>query len=871
VFVILPFYSWSQLVGLILRNNTGKPLSGASVSLIKDKAAGSKTFSSHDGYFMLQIPPPGKYQLAVSFLGYSTVVVPFEVFPQETKITLANIELQSAAIHLSGVEVKTAKALVKISRDTLEYSAKDFATAENASLQNLLEKMPGFYIDPYGDVFFDGKQIKEINIDGRRIQVSSISGLGKISALQQLLAGVADKIQVISKKNNGLIGTGTTDQKILNITIRKEAKKGINGALGTGYGTQNRFNGAANASLLRDDKQFMISTGGSNVNSMRSPSSTDESEYLNDRLGGIIPPLFINSSASIDLSKKIRISANLFHHTTNLSEDLISRRDNILPDSIFHYNAVTIRNGQISGDNFFSSTDITFNDFNKLSIGINGILIDQQSHNSGSYLTQGGAGDSTNYGKSDNTSSTRNRNFDLNGNYAFTFKNQKAQVRVFWDISTNKSADQQNNNNLNHLSQGQGDTLHQMVSSQTRQRRLNVGASFSRLLIKGLYFNGEYSFNSNTTSSLQKVAEIDPEKPGHFIPNAQLSYDFRNLSSIHVLSAALNFQKQKIDGGLSFSFNQNNSWSQILSSAASYSQNLRYWAPAFEINYHFSEQKTMSLHLSSRTGMIDRKRSLLPVISTQNPLYLELGNPDLKPAIDRNLTLDYSQRGLSGFTFSLNSSATAQTLGISTSVSSDSTGRQITKPINVDGNYTIRTIIDIAKRFNTLQLTLKYNSFSAFSHSTTFINGIENKTGNFRSDHKVSLSWMYHKSAEIALAGNIGYFGTHYSQQATHTDFILYKTYLSVNTFLPLGLSVGAATVNTQNTNQKQQYNLVNAWLSKTCLKDKSLLFKLYGYDLFASNKSLQTMPGPTFIETSQSNVLERYFMLSVSYFFGKK
>jgi hypothetical protein len=867
-----PLNCCAQIIGLIIRKETDKPLAGATVSILMDKAGGAKTFSGDDGTFMLLMPPPGKYQVSVSFIGCATRTIPVEILAETKKISLPAIELQSAAIHLSRVEVKTSRALIKVRRDTLEFSAGDYPTAENASLRNLLEKMPGFFIDTNGDLFFQGKRISEINIDGRRVVVSSVSGTEKNSIIQQLLAGAADKIQIMSKEKLNGFGVPSGDEKILNITIRKEMKKGINGTLSAAQGTGGRYNASGNANMFREDKQIMVSGSGNNTNSNRGASGSDEQEYMNEGLGGINEPLRFSSSFSFDPTKKTRLSANYFHQTGNLTNDLFSRRDNLLADSGNSYSSETYRSNHVIGDNVFANADFQFDDYNKLSVGANGMLMNHDGRSYGGYLTTGKENDTINYGRSDNTGRQELRSLNVNGNYNHRFKNEKSQLTFFWNLGGNSRRDDQDNFNLNATAAASRDTIHRKVSTLTQEFRWNLNASFSRLIAKGLYISADYNFTSNSTGSLQRTRNPDHGKPGAFLVDTALSYDFKNVSTIHILTAALNFQKEKLDGSLSVSFNQNNSSGVLLSSRLSYRQNIRYWAPSFDINYHFSEEKTLSLRLSSRPGLIDRTRSLLPVISAQNPLYVELGNPDLKPSVDRNMTVEYNLRKPSGFTFSMNLEATTQSEGISAAVYSDSIGRQISKPVNVDGNFHLHSIIDIARRFNALEITLKYNSFSAFSRSTNLINGSENRTANFRTDHTISLSRMYRKLAEVTLSTNLKYFGNDYSlRQRSYTDFILYKTYLGLNVFLPSDLNLGGAAIYTQNTSQDQRYILVNSWIAKTFLPSKSLMLKLYAYDLFRQNKSLLTLPSQTFIESSRSSVVERYFMLSVTCFFGKK
>lgn len=873
IFLLLPFLSFAQIIGNVLSKETSRPLSDATVAVLQDsKSVANKTFSAEDGTFMLLLPPPGKYQLSVSFIGYRTFTCPIQITAENKKLSISPVKLERLPIDLSQVNVKSTKALVVVKADTLEFSAGDFKVAENASLQNLIEKVPGLYVDANGDIFYQGKQIMDFYLDGRRVQETTLPGMGKRKITQDLLAGLADKIQIIDRPNFSGISGGMGEGKILNITVRKEMKKGINGTLGAGYGTASTYNASASANLLREDKQVMLTASSNNVNSTRSPSSTDEAAYLNDWMGGIMKLAHIHSNLGFDLGKKIKVSATILHQMGTLTNNASSRRDNFLPDSIFHYNSGNYKSSSILGDNIFANAEMQATDRDKISVGFNGTLMNNESRATGSYLSNGKPEDTINYGQTANLDRQDNKSLNITGNFNHRFKDDKTEAGFSWNIGGNSTRDRQQNYTHNVVPGAMDDTINQKVETHTNLNTLNLNATISRTIGKGLVLTAGYNFTDNLTQNDQATFDYDNQKHRFLLPDSALSYRFENINRIHVLSTGLLFNWGKVVGRAGLSFNSNASVSTIFSPYNRYNQQMNYFAPSLDVTYKFSLYRTISLRLSGNPSMMDRIRSLLPVVSTVNPLYVQLGNPDIKPAVDRQIALDYRQMDLSGFNFSTSISVTSQSNGLSTTVFSDHTGKQLTKPVNVDGNYNMHAIISAAKRFNAISLTMDYNSFTLLRHSTNFINNLANTSTNYLSDHRVSLSWMFNKLAEISLTANLKYFGNRYSLQSpAYTDFILYKTYLGLNVFLPLNLNVGTAAIYTENTSQKQRFTLLNAWVSKTFLRDKSLQLKVYGYDLFAQNKSIQTMFTPTFIESSQSSVLEQFFMMSVTYFFGKK
>lgn len=870
----MPFMSFSQISGTIISKETARPLSDATVSILRDNnTVGSKTFAAEDGTFMMLLPPAGNYQLSVSFIGYKVFTCHISVSPELKKLTIPRIEMERLPVHLSQVEVKASKPLLAIRKDTLEFSASDFYTAENATLKNLLEKIPGLYVDQEGNIFFQGTQIKDFYLDGRPILQASLSGMQQKKITQELLAGIADKIQIIDSHLPGTTSSAGSQGKILNVTVRKEMKTGISGSIGAGYGTKGRYNAAGNASMLRDNKQVLFSTGSNNLNSLRSPFSTDEGTYMMDGLGGIMKMTNFNSSISFDINKKMSISATILHQSGVLVNDNSSQRDNFLPDSSFQYNAWQKKRTHLMGDNIMTSMDFQATENDRLSIGFNGMYMNMEELSSGNYQSLTQNQDTINFGNNANSEDQKVKTFNITGNYAHKFKTPGPELSFSWNIGQNSTHELQHNYTMNFLGvHTPEDTTNQVINSELENYTANLTASFSTPIVKGLILTTGYNFTNNLTRNEQQAFDYSYDLHSYVLPDSGLTYRFRNINVVHVISTGLLYKKGKLEGSASATYTINNSNSTLFSSSGSYQQNISYFSPSLNFNYRFSNLKSLGLRLSNNVGMFDRTRSLIPVVSAKNPLYVQLGNPNLKPSVDHQATVEFRSMSLSGFNFSMTLNGVSQSNGVSTLTYADSIGRQISQPINVDGNYNLYAIVNLAKRFNNSGISLDYNIFSYLRHSNNYLNSIENSTTNYMTEHRLSMSWMLKKVAELTLNGNVRYFGSSYSlQKGNYMDFMIYKAYLGISTFLPLNLSIGSALIYNQNTSQQQQYTLMNAWISKTFLKSKSLQLKLYGYDLLKQNKALLSFQTATFTEQSQNSVVDQYYLLSVSYFFGKK
>jgi hypothetical protein len=381
-----------------------------------------------------------------------------------------------------------------------------------------------------------------------------------------------------------------------------------------------------------------------------------------------------------------------------------------------------------------------------------------------------------------------------------------------------------------------------------------------------------YRYTNNLSQNDQQVFDFDNIKNGYDIVNKALTYNFQNRYTVNTVSTGISINKNKLQGQLLISYNNTNSISNNYTDEKEYLQKINYFAPTLYLSYKIDNYKTLSANISRETRVPNTGMMLVPVVSIKNPLYVQLGNPDLKPSIYNTGSVGYRSFSIEGLTFSTNLNLDFPQNATTQSVYSDSTGRQISKAVNVNGTYSLYQDIALGKRFQKIGLTLNYSLWPNYTHINTFINQLKNTTSSVGISQVLSGSWTYKKLLEVEGMINMMYTGNAYSiQNNAYYDFLNYNVLLSANTYLPFNINFGTGATYSNNTSQRQQYVVVNTWISKTCLPDKSLLVKLYVYDLFRKNKALMTMQTFTYIEQQRSSILSRYGMLSVSYFFGKK
>ena len=147
---------------------------------------------------------------------------------------------------LPGIIIRRSQPMAKTSGDTLKFDAARYLKPEAFRLEDLVKNIPGFRVDDNGRIYFNGKEISRIMIDGDDLAGEQYKLLSK-----NLKALMVDSLQVIQghEKNRLLRTFGNQDAIALNLVIKKSWIGKTSGNLMIGRGIGQR--GDADAELIR--------------------------------------------------------------------------------------------------------------------------------------------------------------------------------------------------------------------------------------------------------------------------------------------------------------------------------------------------------------------------------------------------------------------------------------------------------------------------------------------------------------------------------------------------------------------------------------------------------------------------------------------
>lgn len=219
---------------LIADNETKKPIKG--------------TTTLEDGSFVLETQASNFY-IEVSFIGFKSKSFGQPVTRGQT-IDLGTVRLSEDTQQLEEVVVQGEVSRTEFKLDKRVFNVgKDLSTT-GASALEVLNNVPSVNVDIEGQISLRGSQGVQILINGKPSVIASEQG----NTLGTITADMIEKVEVITNPSAKYDAEGTSG--IINIVIKKEEKKGLNGSVSVNTGAPN--NHSVGVSLNRRTEKFNL-------------------------------------------------------------------------------------------------------------------------------------------------------------------------------------------------------------------------------------------------------------------------------------------------------------------------------------------------------------------------------------------------------------------------------------------------------------------------------------------------------------------------------------------------------------------------------------------------------------------------------------
>jgi hypothetical protein len=251
--------------GKLVDSLSKQPIPDATVALLHkaDSSLLTFTLSNKQGVFEMKGIEPGEYRLLITSKGYLESRQNLVITNENKLIDIGTINPEKDYKTLQGVTV-TSESPIQVKNDTVQFNASGFKTQPNATVEDLLKKLPGVEVDKEGNVKAQGEQVQKVLVDGKEF-----FGNDPKLATKNLTADMVESVQVFDDMSDQAKFTKIDDgsrSKTVNIKLKKDRNKGFFGRALAAYGTDNRYEGNMMVNKFNGDQRISLLFNSNNIN-----------------------------------------------------------------------------------------------------------------------------------------------------------------------------------------------------------------------------------------------------------------------------------------------------------------------------------------------------------------------------------------------------------------------------------------------------------------------------------------------------------------------------------------------------------------------------------------------------------------------------
>jgi len=906
IFIVSATQAQITITGM-LKDTTNEAVSSATVMLLNPKDSTLANFTSSDskGNFAFKNVRKTNYILKISHISF----MPREFFiaPMEEKeINMGAIEMKQIASFLMEIVIREAKAPIFIRGDTVEYDARTFKVPPGSTVEDLLRKLPGIDVDAEGNISTMGKDVKTVYVDGK-----AFFGNDPKTVTQNLDAQAISKVQVFNEKSEQEKITGLSDgsqQKVMNLELKDEYKKGYFGKASIGYGwganAPHRWLAKGNFNWFTDKQQLSFIGYGNNLNqtnldwsdmsefrgqSMQSGNDNGDfgfnsgsgrmfrtfSSYGFDGIG-----FSNNGGGGVNYNyynKKLKFNAGYLYTLNQTFSDVFSKRETFLEDSTFWRIDSTSNENLRQNHNFSTRFEYQIDSSNNIVVRVNlGYLPTKRSYLT-DQLFQTSELIDINHLAIDNKYKNNNWNFDVLTIYDHKFK-KKGRTFAFSGFYNYKDGyNFEDINNLNEFFEANpSDKIKYWVKNEKASEEHTVKSSLLYVEPLGKRFSLLGFYNFRNTKNYNHNFSTDPQQSYSYIDSLELEYE--NNTLYNRVGASANY------GHNGITFTLGGAYQSLILNAIcrrppgiekldipSYHNFIPYFSTYLQL------PKNMHVDASYSYSVKEPDVSyLFPMPDLSNTLYRILGNPNLIPErfheMDASFYL-WNSASMVNLNFNVNAKLYTNQIVYNQNIDYVIDQGFVTTavPSNVAGGNNVSSYIwtnfPIVKTILTMSLSVN----GSLSDSPVFINQEENKTNSKRYGAYLRLNLTVKQRLTFTVGANVSQNFTQYSIQTDRNQsYINYGANVN-GKWQVLKKSYLEGTYSFTNySNAKldfyQNIHTLNLSVRQVIGKKNQWEMRLAAMDILNNNQYINQIARINYIEYRTAPTLARYFLLTVSY-----
>ncbi len=881
-----------QILGNVQDTLAKKPLENAVAMAIRltDSSLVKYTRANEQGIFLLKDIPIDTYQVIISYPQLADQIFIVTGSEKYNVFDFGRIILSSKPQQLNEIVVYAFKDPIYYRGDTLVYTADSFKVKPNATVEDLLKRLPGIKVDAQGKITTQGKTVDKVLVDG-----DEFFGSDPTVATRNLNAKSIESVQVYDKKNDNSSSSSTGDEtiKVMDLKLKDDAKKGyfgkISGSGGAADATSTKpfYEGEFLANKFNDKQKISLFGLAGNTpktnfgwgdifkygisNEMNMSGNEDEGFSFSGggQSQGIPQTLKTGAYYTDKLGKKTKLLFNYTLTQSKLAVTSTTRQQYFLEDTTYTTTNESYSNqqGQNHIFNFEIIQDIdsltTLTIKPKITLGTSSNYRSEKNK----FITEL----DTLTRQTDITNESKGSSYDINTQAKLRRKFKKTDriLNLSYNVNANNSDGtgilKTTNLYYTPITFPLTD-VNQQKTNNTQALGHDASLSFTEPFTKKVKLEITFDFVNNAGKQDKKTSNFF--NGDYSQKDSVLSNNFNNVRTTYRSGLRFIYDVKKQRFAIGTRVRNVLVDNENIVTGQSFHQDVKNILPFLTWRYKFSDNKNFSFNYYTGSGLPSINQ-LQPVPNNSNPNYITKGNPNLLPTYEHHFEMNfYSFKPISGKNMWAGINALATNNDFSSSTAYDGIGRTITQPINVNGNYNANSWLGIGLPFFSKVLTISPNLNADYSSNTNYINGQKNVTVNASATGDLEIS-VNTEDINFVLSGNYEY---NYPMSSLNSQSNLpYATQGYQAEFswqLPKQFSISTDAEYIINTKRTAGYNisyvLWNASISKSFGKRENLILSIKGNDILNQNISATRTVQTNVITDNKTNIIKRYIMLQL-------
>jgi hypothetical protein len=880
--------SSADISGRVIDSSDGAGLPGATVLMIniKDSLKSKFDVTDVDGYFKIKKAEQAFYRLNISSLGYkpSTKIlrVTGVMFDLGTLALERNIEL------LNEIEIKGDLVPMEMKGDTIQYNAQAFKTNPDASAADLVSKIPGIVVDNTG-VTSNGESIEQVLLDGKRF-----FGQDPLLSLNNIPAEIVNQIQVYGEQSDQSRFTGFNDgntTKTMNVVTKEDRRNGQFGNVYGGYGTNDLYKAGFTINSFNKDQRFTVLGISNNINQQnfsnqdlagiggggRGGSRSGASEsIMTGTLSGITTTHSLGINYSDNWKENTKVEGSYFYNQTDNTNNQNTYRESFLTNETQFYNEEKKSSAHNLNHRLNFRIDHKINENNNILLRSTSGYQDNNSLEKTIGIATNESGEVLN--ETRNNYSSINTAWNISNNMTYQHKFNKIGRTISVDFGGKI-------NPIERRNSFQALEVDSLIDFNTEEIRntLNSNITYTEPIGNTALLSASYDLKTNKRKAIKDTylfegnneeGRLIPELSSHFSSGYTTqvsSVSYANRKYGNFINASLSYQNAQLNSEQVFPETSkiNTPFNNLLASVMG----------RFELN------ENTNAFLRYRTTTDEPSISQLQtVIDNTNPLFISVGNLALKQSYSHDLMLRFSTNNIDkNITFS-NFTNIKNTLNYITNstiiLKSDSalqgnvivqSGAQISQPVNLNGYWNVRNSSTLGVLISPIKTNLNTTMGLGYSRLPGLTNEIKNLSNTYSADWRIGLSSNISENFDFNIFYNAkGNRVINSIQNGKNTNYVTQTIGGKMNIILAKNYvfrsDIYHLDYNGVNQNSDTKYTLWNMSLARKFLKNNMGEMAFTVFDLLGENQSINQKVTASYLEETQTKVLQRYFMFTFTY-----